>query len=135
MTALLVAVAMAAATRADVNQVLAAADAMESAHAFDAARRQLDSIVGALPAEEADSVRLRICGLWARQGEVAAARQCYGATAFAGDEARARARYHAAALGVDAGDALAALALAALIYDLPHTLGARRALLLARGLA
>ncbi len=134
-SALVVAWALSAATRHDLTQALAAAEALEAKRAWDAARRQLAGVAGELGGEAAEEPRLRICALWAREGEVMRARQCYATAKVASAEARARARYHAAALGVEAGDVAAGEELAALIDELPETLGARRALVLARGLA
>ena len=73
---------------------------LERERAFDLAREQLIATVTHTESRErADSLRLRVCALWARQGESMRARVCYQETRFTGgDELRALALHRIAAL-------------------------------------
>jgi tetratricopeptide (TPR) repeat protein len=116
----------------DLAVALEVANELERRGSYDLARRQLDAVIAMETGAAADSLRLRRCATWHRQGQLEPARACYEKARLATDEARALARYRGASLAYDcAEDAKAAML--EVLERWPATDAARRALRFLRG--
>jgi len=121
----------------DLLVAMQVADELERDRLFALAREQLIAVAEhADTPERADSLRLRGCELWARQGDAERAGACYRNSSFVSDEMRALAQHRLAALELELDDLDSARAgMRAVVEEYPATDAARRSLRGARALA